>query len=123
VGLSHAPCWRRLQRLRAEGFINRERAELDALRCGFGVEMFIFVRLNAHGRGRIAEFREEITSIPEVIAAYVLLGNIDAMLHVVARDMRDYQRFYMEHLAQSQSLSEINSMTVLSHLKKGDLPV
>lgn len=123
VGLSHAPCWRRLQRLRSDGFIQRETAVLDPLLCGFGVEMFVFVRLNVHGRGRIAEFRSEITSHPQVIGAYVLLGNIDAMLHVVARDMRDYERFYMEHLAQSTSLAEINSMTVLSHLKDGDLPV
>jgi len=123
VGLSHAPCWRRLQRLRNEGFIERETAVLDPIKCGFGVELFVFVRMSAHGRGRLAEFREEITAHPQVIAAYVLLGSIDAMLHVVVRDMRDYERFYMEHLAQSESLAEINSMTVLSHLKKGDLPV
>jgi Lrp/AsnC family transcriptional regulator len=123
VGLSHAPCWRRLQRLRSEGFIAREMAVLDPLRCGFGIELFVFVRMNAHGRGKLAEFREEITSHPQVIGVYVLLGSIDAMLHVVARDMRDYERFYMEHLAQSPALAEINSMTVLSHLKKGDLPI
>lgn len=123
VGLSHAPCWRRLQRLRTEGFILRETAVLDPLKCGFGVELFVFVRMSAHGRGRLHEFREEITAHPQVIGVYVLLGSIDAMLHVVVRDMRDYERFYMEQLAQSASLSEINSMTVLSHLKKGDLPI
>jgi Lrp/AsnC family transcriptional regulator len=123
VGLSHAPCWRRLQRLRAEGFIERETAELDLRKCGFGVEMFVFVKLSAHGRGRLIEFREEISAHPQVIGAYVLLGSVDAMLHVVARDMRDYQRFYMEHLALSQSLAEINSMTVPSRLKRSDIPV
>jgi Lrp/AsnC family transcriptional regulator len=79
--------------------------------------------MSAHGRGRIGEFRDEITAHPQVIGAYVLLGSIDAMLHVVARDMRDYERFYMEHLAQSASLAEINSMTVLSRLKHADLPI
>ena len=123
VGLSHAPCWRRLQRLRSEGYIEREVAVLDAARCGFGIEMFVFVKMNAHGRGRLDEFREEITAHEQVIGVYVLLGNVDAMLHVVARDMRDYQRFYMEHLAQSPSLAEINSMTVLSHFKDTALPV
>jgi Lrp/AsnC family transcriptional regulator len=123
VGLSHAPCWRRVQRLRTEGYIRRETAELDPLRCGFGIELFVFVRLNELGRASIEDFRKEITSHPQVIGAYVLLGSIDAMLHIVARDMRDYERFYMEHLSRSPALAEINSMTVLSHLKKGDLPV
>ena len=59
----------------------------------------------------------------EVVAAYVLLGSIDAMLHCGRPRHARYERFYMEHLAQSQSLAEINSMTVLSHLKKGDLPI
>ena len=45
------------------------------------------------------------------------------MLHVVARDMRDYERFYMDYLAQSSALAEINSMTVLSRLKEADLPI
>jgi Lrp/AsnC family transcriptional regulator len=81
------------------------------------------VRLSEHGRAKLVEFREEITEHPLVIGAYVLLGSIDAMLHVVARDMREYERFYMEHLARSPALAEINSMTVLSHLKKTDLPV
>jgi Lrp/AsnC family transcriptional regulator len=88
VGLSHAPCWRRLQRLRSEGYIQREAAVLDPVRCGFGVELLVFVRMSAHGRGRLNEFREEISAHPEVVAAYILLGNIDAMLHVVVRDMR-----------------------------------
>ena len=123
VGLSHAPCWRRLQRLRSEGIIQREAAVLDPVKCGFGVELLVFVRMSAHGRGRLNEFREEISAHPEVVAAYILLGNIDAMLHVVVRDMREYERFYMEHLAQSESVAEINSMTVLSHVKNGELPI
>ena len=96
---------------------------LDPVKCGFGVELLVFVRMSAHGRGRLNEFREEISAHPEVVAAYILLGNIDAMLHVVVRDMREYERFYMEHLAQSQSVAEINSMTVLSHVKNGELPI
>ena len=123
VGLSHAPCWRRLQRLRSEGIIHREAAVLDPVKCGFGVELLVFVRMSAHGRGRLNEFREEISAHPEVVAAYILLGNIDAMLHVVVRDMREYERFYMEHLAQSESVAEINSMTVLSQVKNGELPI
>jgi Lrp/AsnC family transcriptional regulator len=123
VGLSHAPCWRRLQRLRSEGFIMRESAILDHGLCGFGVELFVFVRLSAHGRATINEFREQITAHPQVVGAYVLLGRMDAMLHVVAHDIRDYERFYMEHLAQSPALAEINSMTVLSRLKDEGIPV
>ena len=45
------------------------------------------------------------------------------MLHVVARSIRDYNRFFLDNLSERQELSEINSMTVLSRLKDADLPI
>jgi len=58
-----------------------------------------------------------------VIGYYIMLGNMDAMLHVVAKNMRDYNEFYLQNLATLPHISEINSMTVLSQLKDADIPV
>jgi Lrp/AsnC family transcriptional regulator len=123
VGLSHAPCWRRIQRLRSDGFIAREVAVLDRSKVGFDLEMFVFLKISALGRANIAETRRYVTQHKRVIGAYVLLGNFDLMLHVVARNIRDYETFYFEHLSASTYLSEINSMTVMSRLKDTDLPI
>jgi Lrp/AsnC family transcriptional regulator len=117
VGLSQAPCWRRLQRLRSEGFIEREVAVLDRDKLGWEIEMFIFVRLNAHGRATITEFTESVLGHEQVIGAYIVLGNVDLMLHVVARNIRDYERFFLEHLSQASGVHEVNTMTVMSQLK------
>ena len=57
------------------------------------------------------------------MGTYVLMGNVDMMLHVVARNIRDYREFFNEHLAASPYLSEINSMTVMATLREGDLPI
>jgi Lrp/AsnC family transcriptional regulator len=123
VGLSHAPCWRRIQRLRAEGVIIREAAVLDREKLGWEVELFVFLKVSAEGRANIDEFRRSMVQHERVIGYYILLGNVDAMLHVLARNMRDYNRFYLDHLSSSPYVSEINSMTMLSRLKDADLPV
>ena len=123
VGLSHAPCWRRIQRLRAEGLIRRETANLDREKLGWEVEFFVFIKVSPEGRANIEEFRRSVMRHDRVIGYYIILGNVDAMLHVIARNMRDYNQFYLEHLAGSPYVSEINSMTVLSQLKDADLPV
>jgi Lrp/AsnC family transcriptional regulator len=123
VGLSHAPCWRRIQRLRSEGYIEREVARLDRDKLGWEVELFVFLKMSPYGRSTIREFREWIVTHEQVIGTYVLLGNFDIMLHVVARSIRDYNRFYLDNLSERQELSEINSMTVLSRLKDADLPI
>ena len=58
-----------------------------------------------------------------MLGYYIMMGNFDARLHVVARNMRDYSEFYLEHLAALPHISEISSMTVMSKLKDADIPV
>lgn len=123
VGLSHAPCWRRIQRLRAGGFILREAAILDREKVGWELEVYVFVKVSAQGRANIPEVRRWITAHEQVVATYVLMGSVDMMLHVVARNIRDYREFFSEHLAASPYLSEINSMTVMATLKQAELPL
>jgi DNA-binding Lrp family transcriptional regulator len=58
-----------------------------------------------------------------VIGAYIILGNYDLMLHVIAKGMQDYQQFYLEHLSGQPDLGEINSMTVMATIKEGQIPI
>jgi Lrp/AsnC family transcriptional regulator len=125
VGLSHAPCWRRIQRLRSDGYIVREAALLDRAKLGWDIEFFVYLKFSAQGRGdgKVREFRRQIIAHERVIGAYIVLGNYDLMLHIVARGMRDYEQFYLEHLSGRAELSDINSMTVMSALKETHVPV
>jgi len=110
-------------RLRADGIILREAAIIDRSKLGFDLEFFVYLKFNAQGRPNVKEFRRKIIEHDRVIGAYIILGNFDLMLHVVARDIRDYQQFYLEHLSGSPDLGDINSMTVMATLKEGQIPV
>lgn len=123
VGLSHAPCWRRIQRLRSDGVILRESAVLDRSKLGWDVEFFVFLKFSTQGRANVKEFRRKIIEHDRVNGAYIVLGNYDLMLHVVARSMRDYQQFYLEHLSGQPDLGDINSMAVMATLKEAQVPV
>lgn len=123
VGLSHAPCWRRIQRLRSEGIIMREAAVLDRTKLGWDLEFFVYLKFSIRGRANVPDFRRRIVEHERVIGAYIILGNFDLMLHVVARTMQDYQEFYLEHLSGSEDLGDINSMTVMATLKEGQIPI
>lgn len=124
VGLSHAPCWRRLQRLRSEGFIQREAAILDRQKLGWELELFILVKLDASGREAIANFSAEVLHHEQVIGCHIMLGNVDILLHVIARNMRDYERFFLEHLTKMKGLREANTLTVMSTVKTdGEIPI
>jgi len=117
VGLSQAPCWRRLQRLRTRGFICREVALLDRERMGWPLQLMVQVQLSQHGRANVAEFTSAMSRHARVLECFILLGSVDAILKVLARDIRDYEEFFYEHLSQAPGVREANSMVVLSEFK------
>ncbi len=117
VGLSQAPCWRRLQRLRQQGFITKEVALLDRQKLGWTIQLLVQVQLSRHGRANVEQFTREMTRHDRVLDCFIMLGSVDAVLRVVARDIADYERFFFEFLSQAPGVREANSMVVLTEAK------
>ncbi|TGX52548.1 Lrp/AsnC family transcriptional regulator [Sphingomonas gei] len=124
VGLSPSPCWRRIDRLEREGVIQRRVALVDRRKVGLNAQIFAQVKLNAHGRSNLDEFSEAIRAFPEVLDAYVLMGSMDFMLRIVARDIDAYERFFFDQLSKLPGVQEINSTVALSEIKATtELPI
>lgn len=117
IGRSQSACWRRLQRLRDAGIIKDQPVVLDREKVGLDTMVFAQVKLTTHGRGNLAEFAEAVQSYPEVLDCYVLLGSVDFLLRIVAKDNKAYERFFFDKLAQLPGVQEINSSMVLSEFK------
>ncbi|BBD98128.1 Lrp/AsnC family transcriptional regulator [Sphingobium amiense] len=124
VGLSQAPCWRRIQRLKDAGYIRGEVALLDRRKIGLNAQIFAQVKLTATGRSNLEEFTAAIREFPEVLECFVLLGTVDFMLKIVARDIEAYERFFFEKLSRVPGVQEVNSMVALSEIKATtELPI
>lgn len=117
VGLSQSPCWRRVQRLRADGVIRAEVALLDRGKLGLKTQIFAQVKLSAQGRQHLDEFAEAIRRFPEVLECWVLMGPVDFLLRVVAPDVESYERFFFEKLSRVPGIQEITSTVALSEIK------
>ena len=117
IGLSQSACWRRIQRLRDEGVIKDQPAVLDPERVGLTTMVFAHVKLTSHGRGNLTEFADAVREYPEVLDCYVVLGNYDFLLRIVAGDIKDYERFMYEKLSQLPGVQEVNSSIALSEIK------
>ena len=117
VGISQSPCWRRIQRLRDEGYIKREVALLDRKKLGLNAHVFAQVKLSAHGRAHLAEFSKAVQAFPEVLECYVLMGNVDFLLRIVTEDVEAYERFFFERLSKLPGIQEVNSTVALSEIK------
>jgi Lrp/AsnC family transcriptional regulator len=117
VGLTQAPCWRRLQRLKDAGYIRAQVALLDRRKMGLNAQIFAQVKLTATGRSNLEDFTQAIRGFPEVLDCFVLLGTVDFMLRIVARDIEAYERFFFDKLSRVPGVQEINSMVALSEIK------
>lgn len=117
VGLSQSPCWRRIQRLREAGFIRAQVALLDRRKLGLNAQIFAQVRLSAHGRAHLDEFTAAIREIPQVLECYVMMGETDFFLRIVAADIEAYERFFFDTLSKLPGVQEIKSTIALSEIK------
>lgn len=118
IGTSQATCWRRIRRSRDEGPMPDRPVALDRKKTGFNAMVFAQVKLNAQGRSDMASFSRAVQSFPEVLECYVLMGSVDFLLRVVARDVDAYERFFFERLSKLPGVQEITSSMSLSEIKR-----
>lgn len=117
IGLSQSACWRRMQRLRDDGVILDQPVLLDREKIGLTMMVFAHVKLTSHGRSNLSDFAEQVKQYPEVMDCYVMLGNVDFLLRVVAKDIKAYEQFFFEKLSQLPGIQEVTSSIVLSDIK------
>lgn len=117
VGLSASPCWRRISLLEEQGVIRNRVALLDREQLGLAVTVLVHVKLSTHGRKSITEFEQRVRELPEVTQCFTTMGAIDFVLIVVTTDIRAYERFLRERLAQLPGIHAIESHIVLTTVK------
>jgi Lrp/AsnC family transcriptional regulator len=100
-----------------EGIITKRVALVDRRKAGFNAQIFAQVKLNAHGRANLDEFTTAIRAFPEVLECFVLMGPVDFMLRIIAKDIEAYERFFFDKLSRLPGVQEINSTVALSEIK------
>ena len=116
VGLSSTPCWKRIQRLEADGVIQRRVAVVDQDKLGLGVTVFVSVETGDHSEEWLRRFAEAVSAQPEVMEFYRMAGDVDYMLRVVVADMASYDVFYKK-LISAVPLKNVTSRFAMEKIK------
>lgn len=116
VGLSQTPCWKRIQRLEAQGVIERRVALLNPEKLGLGLTVFVSIETNDHSRQWLDRFADLVSAMPEVLEFYRMAGDIDYMLRVVVADMAAYDQFY-KRLIAAVPLKNVTSRFAMERVK------
>ena len=117
VGLSAAPCWRRVRALEEAGFITGYRAEINRHKIGLGV--LAFVRLDAaQNTGDVLKILEEaIRKIPEVVSCHYISGTGTFELQVVSRDLNTFSQFARDVLINLPNVKDLHTSFSLGEVK------
>lgn len=117
VGLSPAPCSRRVRRLHEEGYISREVAIVDPARVGNTLIAFVSVELDRQREDVLAIFERKMALQKSVQQCYFISGESDYLLVVACRDMDHYNAFVREVLANEHNIRRFRTSFNLNRIK------
>ncbi|HEY9038516.1 MAG TPA: Lrp/AsnC family transcriptional regulator [Roseovarius sp.] len=118
LGLSQPATWRRVKRLYDTGVIKGQRLDLDRERLGFGVSVFLGVKLATKGRVSLDDFERAVSAIPEVQSVEHILGVYDYRLRVVARDISDFERVLRRRIMTLPGVGDVEANVLLSEERR-----
>jgi Lrp/AsnC family transcriptional regulator, leucine-responsive regulatory protein len=114
IGLSPAPCLRRVRALERSGLIAGYRALLDARQLGLSLMALIHISMDRHTPERFANFDRLVAELPEVMECLLITGqDADYQLKVVVRDMDAFQALLLERITRIEGVSGVHSSFVL----------
>ncbi|NBX73690.1 MAG: Lrp/AsnC family transcriptional regulator [Alphaproteobacteria bacterium] len=117
AGISAPPCLRRLRALESAHYIKGYFADVSGDKLGYGTEVFIKVSLKEQSEEATMSFARAMQALPMVRECYMLAGETDFLLKVVAADMTDYQNFITHHLGMLPQVAGVKSSMVLQRTK------
>jgi Lrp/AsnC family transcriptional regulator, leucine-responsive regulatory protein len=124
ISLSPSACLRRVKALESSGIIAGYRAEVDRVRAGLGLTVFIELKVESHSQETSAQLEAALTAIPAVVACYLISGTADFFVEVVVPDLAAYEQLLLgQILAIPQVVSAQSNFAIRTVLNRGPLPL
>ncbi len=117
VGLSAAPCWRRVRALEEGGFIKGYHAEIDRKKIGLGVLAFVRLDADRNTGESTREMEEAIRKIPEIVSCHYISGAGTFELQVVSRDLDTFSQFARKVLINLPNVKDLHTSFSLGEVK------
>lgn len=116
IGLSKAPCWRRIKRLEDEGIIKQTVALLDARALNLGTTVFVTLKTGNHSEAWFEKFVRAVRDIPEVTEIHRMSGDVDYLMRIVVPDIDAYDVVY-KRLIAAVEFQDVSASFALETIK------
>ena len=117
VHLSPTPVFERIKRLRAQGYIKKYVAVLNAVKLDCSFVAFCYVKMKQHTFENASSIIEAVQSMAEVAECYNISGDYDFLMKVYVSSMKEYQQFVLRILGELDCIGGLNSSFVMGEVK------
>jgi len=117
AGISAPPCLRRVRALEEAGYIRGYHADIAPDKMGYGMTVFIHVGLANHAESDLLNFAKIVETWPQVRESYMLTGDSDFLLKVVAEDWEAFQKFLTSQLTGAPNVNHVKSFPTMRRTK------
>ena len=117
VGISQSPCWRRLQRLRDEGYVRKQVALVDRSKFGQSFFLYATLKIGTLTDAQRADFTRKVEITPEILECYSIIGERDVMMKIIAPSMDWYQNFIFKTLMKMPGVVDVQSVIAVAEMK------
>ena len=124
VGITAPPCLRRVRALEEEGYIKGYHADLNQEALGYGLTVFAMVGLHSQAESDLRAFEELVQDWPLVRECFMLNGEIDFVLKIVAQDLAAFQQFLTGELTPAENVASVKtSLTIRTSKHQPGVPL
>jgi Lrp/AsnC family transcriptional regulator len=116
IGLSKAPCWRRIKRLEDDGVIKQTVALLNARHLNLGTNVFVTLKTANHSEAWFEKFVKAVRDIPEVVEIHRMSGDVDYLMRIVVPDIDAYDMVY-KRLIAAVEFKDVSASFALETIK------
>ena len=121
VGLSPSPCARRVRLLEQAGVIKGYAAIIDQKKVGLPISAFASIKLERQREEDLDRFARAVADWPEVVDCYLMTGQRDYLMLIVARDLDAYERFLKDKLTRLDNVASIETSFALGQVKRSEV--
>jgi DNA-binding Lrp family transcriptional regulator len=118
IKLSFTPTYERIKKMENEGIISKYVALVDREKVGLGLLVYCNITLQAQSKKALMDFEKNVAKFPQVLEILSTSGTYDYMLKIVAKDIKDYNDFVVNQIANIPNIGQYHSSFVLNEIKK-----
>ena len=121
VGLSASPCARRVRLLEQAGIIKGYFAMIDQKKVGLPISAFASIKLERQREEDLDRFAQAVAKWPEVVDCYLMTGQRDYLMRIVAADLEAYEHFIKQKLTRLHGVASIETSFALGQVKRSEV--